>query len=74
MIEIVTIGVYGVDEAGFFAALQAASVDIFCDLRARRGLRGVDYVYATPSHQCPTGVTMPLERREALNKDVRQLL
>ena len=29
-------------------------------------LRGVDYVYTTPSHQCPTGVTMPLERREAL--------
>lgn len=29
-------------------------------------LRDFDYVYATPSHQCPTGVTMPLERREAL--------
>lgn len=29
-------------------------------------LRQVDYVYATPSHQCPTGVTMPLERRKAL--------
>lgn len=29
-------------------------------------LRQFDYVYATPSHQCPTGVTMPLARREAL--------
>lgn len=29
-------------------------------------LRRFDYVYATPSHQCPTGVTMPLARREAL--------
>ncbi len=29
-------------------------------------LEGLDYVYATPSHQCPTGVTMPLARREAL--------
>ncbi len=29
-------------------------------------LRELDYVYATPSHQCPTGVTMPLERRESL--------
>lgn len=29
-------------------------------------LRDVDYVYATPSHQCPTSVTMPLGRREAL--------
>ncbi len=29
-------------------------------------LRAFDYVYTTPSHQCPTGVTMPLARREAL--------
>lgn len=29
-------------------------------------LNDLDYVYATPSHQCPTGVTMPLARREAL--------
>ncbi|MEO5695864.1 MAG: PLP-dependent aminotransferase family protein, partial [Burkholderiaceae bacterium] len=25
-----------------------------------------DYVYVTPSHQCPTSVTMPLERRHQL--------
>lgn len=29
-------------------------------------LRELDYLYVTPSHQCPTGVTMPLERRHAL--------
>ena len=29
-------------------------------------LRDFDYVYVTPSHQCPTGATMPLARREAL--------
>lgn len=29
-------------------------------------LRDCDYIYTTPSHQCPTGVTMPLQRREAL--------
>jgi GntR family transcriptional regulator/MocR family aminotransferase len=27
------------------------------------GLAGCQYVYVTPSHQCPTTVTMPLERR-----------
>ena len=27
------------------------------------GLSGCQYVYVTPSHQCPTTVTMPLERR-----------
>lgn len=29
-------------------------------------LNDCDYVYVTPSHQCPTTVTMPIERREAL--------
>ncbi|WMC10972.1 PLP-dependent aminotransferase family protein [Oceanimonas pelagia] len=29
-------------------------------------LAGCDLVYTTPSHQCPTTVTMPLERRFAL--------
>jgi GntR family transcriptional regulator/MocR family aminotransferase len=29
-------------------------------------LCGLDYLYTTPSHQCPTGVTMPLHRREHL--------
>jgi len=30
------------------------------------GLDACDYVVLTPSHQCPTNVTMPLERRETL--------
>lgn len=34
-------------------------------------LRGCDYVYVTPSHQCPTAVTMPLERRQALLRRAR---
>ena len=29
-------------------------------------LAGCEYVYVTPSHQCPTTVTMPLARRQAL--------
>jgi uncharacterized protein (DUF488 family) len=47
MIEkIVTIGVYGFDERGFFQALKEAGVDTFCDLRARRGVRGSAYTFA----------------------------
>lgn len=46
MPELITIGVYGYDEAGFFQALQGAGVDTFCDLRARRGVRGPDYAFA----------------------------
>lgn len=46
MNRLVTIGVYGYDEAGFFAALQAAHVDTFCDLRRRRAVRGAQYAFA----------------------------
>lgn len=35
-------------------------------LRIDDGLIGCDYVYATPSHQSPTTVTMPMDRRIAL--------
>ena len=31
-----------------------------------------DYVYVTPSHQCPTTATMPIERRRALLEYARQ--
>lgn len=44
-------------------------------LMASRGLGQCAYAYVTPSHQCPTGVTMPLHRRHeileiARSKDV----
>jgi len=35
-------------------------------LRITPALKECDYIFVTPSHQCPTSVTMPLERREAL--------
>lgn len=43
--KLVTLGVYGTGEANFFAALQAAGVDTFCDIRARRGVRGREYAF-----------------------------
>jgi len=45
-LTLLTIGVYGFTEEGFFSALTAASVDLFCDLRRRRGLRGSEYAFA----------------------------
>ena len=44
--KILTLGVYGATEVGFFAALRAAGVDTFCDLRRRRGVRGSAYAFA----------------------------
>lgn len=43
--KIVTIGVYGYDEDGFFKALTDAGVDTFCDVRQRRGMRGAKYAF-----------------------------
>jgi uncharacterized protein (DUF488 family) len=44
--DIVTIGVYGFEPAAFLQALLDAHVTIFCDLRARRGMRGARYAFA----------------------------
>jgi uncharacterized protein (DUF488 family) len=44
--RILTIGAYGFTADGFFDALLAAGCDFFCDLRARRGLRGHEYAFA----------------------------
>lgn len=41
-----TIGVYGFTEEAFFQTLQSAGIDTFCDLRARRGVRGREYAFA----------------------------
>ncbi|RKP52674.1 PLP-dependent aminotransferase family protein [Trinickia fusca] len=38
----------------------------------RDSLARCDYVYVTPSHQCPTTATMPVERRHALLDCARQ--
>jgi uncharacterized protein (DUF488 family) len=44
--KLVTIGVYGFSEEAFFQALRAAGVDVFCDIRQRRGVRGATYAFA----------------------------
>ena len=43
--KIVTIGAYGFDADTFFAALQQANVDTFCDIRKRRSVRGAEYTF-----------------------------
>jgi uncharacterized protein (DUF488 family) len=43
--KLVTMGVYGFDQECFFAALKAAGVDTFCDIRWRRGVRGAEYAF-----------------------------
>jgi len=43
--KIITLGVYGATEAAFFTALHDTGVDTFCDIRARRGVRGSEYAF-----------------------------
>ena len=47
---IFTIGVYGFDEDGFFQALQDHKIDLFIDVRARRGMRGARYKFVNSSY------------------------
>ena len=57
------------DARNIFAARTANVVPLPLDdagLALTPALDRCDYVYLTPSHQCPTNVTMPLARREAL--------
>jgi uncharacterized protein (DUF488 family) len=46
MKTVVTIGVYGFSEEGFFEALVGAGVEAFVDIRWRRGVRGATYAFA----------------------------
>ena len=44
-IKILTIGAYGFDETQFFETLKDAGVDLLCDIRWRRGVRGSQYAF-----------------------------
>ncbi|MFN2529070.1 MAG: DUF488 family protein [Candidatus Baltobacteraceae bacterium] len=46
MAVVYTIGVYGSDKEHFFAAIARAGIDIFLDVRRRRGVRGPLYPFA----------------------------
>lgn len=47
---IFTIGVYGSSEESFFGALVENQIELFIDIRARRGMRGSKYKYANSSY------------------------
>jgi uncharacterized protein (DUF488 family) len=41
-----TIGAYGFDAESFFDALEKEKIDLFLDIRRRRGVRGREYAFA----------------------------
>jgi uncharacterized protein (DUF488 family) len=48
--KIYTIGVYGSTEQEFFNKLVENRIEIFCDIRRRRGVRGSEYSFVNSNH------------------------
>ncbi len=66
---------FGIEQPGYISAAQTASlfkasiIPLEVDqegLCINKQLSNCDLVYTTPSYQCPSTVTMPLSRRQAL--------
>jgi uncharacterized protein (DUF488 family) len=45
MKNLFTIGAYGFDAGHFFTTLQKANIDLFLDIRRRRGVRGHEFAF-----------------------------
>jgi len=75
--KIVTIGVYGYDEDEWFCALQEAGVDLFCDIRLRRGVRGSRYAFANSqrlqARLAELGIEYVHRKDLAPSKDIRSV-
>lgn len=75
--RVATIGVYGFDAERFFAAVLDARTDLFCDLRARRGVRGREYVFANARRLEQRLATLGIRYRHfqalAPTKEIRSL-
>jgi uncharacterized protein (DUF488 family) len=66
--RILTIGAYGFEPDSFFAALELARVDVFLDIRQRRGLRGSRYAFANV-----TRLSAELQRRGIAYRHLKEL-
>ncbi len=74
--RLVTVGAYGFTERSFFDALGGAGVDVFCDLRQRRGMRGRAYSFANSaalqSRLSERGIRYVYLKELAPTKEVRR--
>ncbi len=50
MIKIYTIGVYNSTESSYFGKLKDSNIDLFYDIRQRRGVRGSQYKYVNSNY------------------------
>ena len=67
---IFTIGVYGSTEESFFGALVENEIELFIDIRARRGMRGSKYKYVNSTYAPKRSLK---ERKESTTRILKEL-
>ena len=74
---IYTIGVYGSTEEEFFGKLIKSQIDLFCDIRQRRGVRGRQYAFVNSSYLqkklSELGIGYLYEKRYAPTREIREM-
>jgi uncharacterized protein (DUF488 family) len=72
-----TIGVYGSTEDEFFTKLIDNHIDLFCDVRQRRGVRGRQYAFVNSQYLqnklAELGIGYLYEKRFAPTKAIREM-
>ena len=75
--KIYTIGVYGSSEKEFFDKLKESQIDLFCDIRQRRGVRGRQYAFVNSNYLqkklTEQGIEYLYEKRFAPTKEIREM-
>lgn len=76
MTKIYTIGVYNSTENEYFDKLKNNHIDLFCDIRQRRGVRGAQYKFVNSNYLQHRLLDMGIEylylKELAPTKDIRQ--
>ena len=74
---IYTISVYGSTEEEFFGKLIKSQIDLFCDIRQRRGVRGRQYAFVNSSYLqkrlSELGIGYLYEKRYAPTREIREM-
>ena len=75
--KIYTIGVYGSTEEEFFGKLTKFQIDLFCDIRQRRGVRGRQYAFVNSNYLqkklSELGIGYLYEKRFAPTREIREM-
>lgn len=76
MIKIFTLGVYNSTEESYFNKLVQNNIDLFCDIRQRRGVRGSQYKYVNSNYLqaklAELGISYTYIKDLAPTKEIRQ--